>query len=43
MNMGINNELKEIDINWYYFDDTSKIENFDPGNILIDEKSYKIF
>ena len=43
MNMGINNELKEIDINWYYFDDTIKIENFGPGNILINAKSYKIF
>ena len=25
----------------YYFDDIIKIEDFDPDNILIDEKSYE--
>ena len=40
--MDNNNELKEIVIKnrtCYYFDDTIKIEDFDPNNILIDEKS----
>ena len=39
------NELKEIDIKnrtCYYFDDKIKIEDFDFGNIPIDEKSCKI-
>ena len=37
-------KLKEIDIKnhkCYYFDDLTKIEDFDLGNILIDEKSYE--
>ena len=39
-----NDKLKEIHINnctCYYFDDIIKIEDFDPDNILIDEKSYE--
>ena len=38
-----NNELKEIDIKnrtCHYFNDIIKIEDFDFGNILLDEKSY---
>ena len=37
-------ESKEVSIKnstCYYFDDTTKIEDFDFDNILIDEKSYK--
>ena len=39
-----NDKLKDIDITnrmCYYFNDIIKIEDFDLGNILIDEKSYK--
>ena len=42
--MKSNGELKEIDIKnctCYYFDDIIKIEDFDFGNILVDEKSYE--
>ena len=38
------NELNEIDIKihmCYYFNETIEIEDFDPDNILIDEKSLK--
>ena len=43
--MESNDELKEIDIKnltCYYFDDITKIEDFDLDNNLIDEKSYEI-
>ena len=39
-----NDKLKEADIKnrtCYYFDEIIKIEDFDPDNILIDEKSYE--
>ena len=39
-----NNELKGFNIknSWrYYFDNITKIEDFDFGNILIDKKLYK--
>ena len=38
--MNSNDKLKEIDIKncTFYFDDIIKIEDFDFGNILIDEK-----
>ena len=39
-----NDRLKEIDIKsctCYYFNDITKIENFDLDNILIDEQSYE--
>ena len=42
--MGINNELKEIDIKnqtCYYFDNIIKIEDFAIDNILLNEKSYE--
>ena len=42
--MESNDILKEIDIKnftYYYFDDIIKIEDLDPGNILIDEKSHE--
>ena len=42
--MNSNNELKEIDFKnrtCYYFDDIIKIEDFDPDNILIDERSFE--
>ena len=42
--MGSNDDLKEINIEnrkRYYFDDLIKIEDFNLGNILIDEKTYK--
>ena len=38
--------VKDINIKnltYYFFNDTIYIENFDPNNIKIDEKSYKIF
>ena len=41
-----NNKVKDIDIKnrtWYFFNDIISIENFDPNNIKIDEKSYKDF
>ena len=40
--MESNDKLKEMDIKnhtCYHFDDTIETENFDPDNILIDEKS----
>ena len=46
MNIDSNAEINEIDIKnrtCYYFDDIIRIEHFNPDNILIDEKSYKIF
>ena len=39
--MESNDELKEIDIKnhtCYFFDDVIKIEDFDSGNVLINEK-----
>ena len=42
--MESNDKLKEIDIKnrtCYYFDEITKIEDFDLDNILIVEKSYK--
>ena len=42
--MESNDKLKKIDIRnrtCYYFDDIIKIEDFDLGSILIDEKSYE--
>ena len=39
-----NDKLKETDIKnrrCYYFDDINKFEDFDFGNVLIDEKQYK--
>ena len=39
-----NNEIKKVRIKnctCYYFDDTIKLEDFDPDNILIDEKSHE--
>ena len=36
--------VKDINIKnltYYFFNDTIYIENFDPNNIKIDEKSYK--
>ena len=42
--MESNDELKETDIKnhtFYYFDDIIKFEDFNPDNILIDEKSYE--
>ena len=39
-----NNEIKKVCIKnctCYYFDDTIKLEDFDPDNILIDEKSHE--
>ena len=40
--MESNDQLKEVDIKnraCYYFDDIIKIEDFDPDNFLIGEKS----
>ena len=40
------NEFKKIDnkkCTCYYFYDRTKIEDFDFGNILLDQKSYEIF
>ena len=42
--MESNNKLKEIDIKsctCYYFNDKIKFEDFDPDNILMDEKSHE--
>ena len=39
-----NNEFSKVLIKnrtCYYFDDIIKLEDFDPDNILIDEKSHK--
>ena len=44
--MESNDKLKEIDIKnrkCYYCDDIIKIEDFDPDNISIDQKSWKYF
>ena len=40
----MSNKVKDIDITkrtYYFFNDIINIENFDPNNIKIDEKSYK--
>ena len=40
----MSNKVKDIDIKnhtHYFFDDIININNFDPNNIKIDEKSYK--
>ena len=40
----MNNKGKNIDIKnhtYYFFDDIINIKNFDPNNILKNEKSYK--
>ena len=42
--MESNDKLKEIDIKnrtCYYFDDISKVKDFNLHNILIDKKSYE--
>ena len=39
-----NNEFRKVHINnrmCYYFDDITKLEDFDLDNILIDKKSYE--
>ena len=39
----MSNKVKDINIKnrtYYFFNDTIDIENFDPNNIKIDEKSY---
>ena len=41
----MSNKFKEIDIKsqiYYFFEDIINIKHFDPSNIKIDEKSYKI-
>ena len=40
----MSNKVKDINIKnrtYYFFNDINDIENFDPNNINIDEKSYK--
>ena len=40
----MSNNVKDIDIKnctYYFFNDITNIENFDPNNIKTDEKSYK--
>ena len=40
----MSNKVKDIDIKnrtYYFLNDFINIENFDPNNIKIDEKSYK--
>ena len=40
----MSNKVKDINIKsrtYYFFNDIINIENFDPNNIKIDEKSYK--
>ena len=42
--MKTSNKVKDINIKnrtYFFFNDTINIENFDPNNIKIDEKSYK--
>ena len=42
--MKISNKVKDINIKnraYNFFNDIIKVENFDPNNIKIDEKSYK--
>ena len=42
--MESNDKLKEVDIKYhtcYYFDEMSRIEDFDFNSILIDERLYK--
>ena len=41
----MSHKVKDMDINnyaYYFFDDVS-LKNFDPNNIKIDGKSYKVF
>ena len=41
----MSNKVKDIDIKnraYYFFNDIIRIKCFDPNNIKIDEKSYKI-
>ena len=41
----MSNKVKDIDIKnraYYFFNDIIRIKFFDPNNIKIDEKSYKI-
>ena len=40
--MKSNDELKEIDIKNRTADDIIRIENFDPDNMLLDEKYFSI-
>ena len=40
----MSNKVKDINIEnqaYYFFNDIINIENFDPNNIKIDERSYK--
>ena len=40
----MSNKVKDINVKnrtYYFFNDIINIENFDPSNIKIDEKSYK--
>ena len=40
----MNSNVKDIDMKnrtYYFFNDITNIENFDPNNIKTDEKSYK--
>ena len=40
----MSNKVKDIGVKictYYFFNDITNIENFDPHNIKIDEKSYK--
>ena len=42
----MSNEVKDIDIKkrtYYFFSDIINIKDFDPNNIKIDEKSFKIY
>ena len=42
--MKISNKVRNMNIKYqtyYFFSDINDIENFDPNNIKIDEKSYK--
>ena len=42
----MSNKVKDIHIKnrtYYFFNDIINIKNFDPNNIKIDKKSYKIF
>ena len=42
----MSNLTKDVNIRnhtYYFFDDIINIKNFDPNNIKIDKKSYKIF
>ena len=44
--MNISNKVRDMNIKYrtyYFFSDINDIENFDPNNIKIAEKSYKNF